>query len=374
MVTVTFTVSSSATVTGIMVSWGDGTTPDALSGTAISDTHIYASTGNAKAENFTITVTATNSAGPGSGTTLETINDRPPVVTISNVSPNPAQKGKVVTVTFSATDPDGTISSFSVNWGDSSTPDSLAGTATSDTHMYNVTGSFSINVTATDNSGSTGSATTTETVTLVTITPVMLFFQAQAPQSPARGAGMLQVFVNGQHVVDVTPGMVNFTSFGPLDITAFVILGGQNNVSFVNPQTNQFDLVKNVTVTQGSATLLHVTKVRSISPGASLTYTFSVPALVLTSFTASSTHLSVGQESTFTATFTGGTPRFKCIFQFGDGESSSITVNSGSCSATHDFDNPGGFRAKVTIVGSSTSDRVSASIRVAVGHSSEDDD
>jgi hypothetical protein len=319
-------------------------------------------------------VTATNSAGPGSGTTTESIIDRPPVVTISNVSPNPAQKGQVVTITFSATDPDGTISSFKVNWGDGVTSDSLAGSATSDTHKYNVTGSFTINITATDNSGSTGSATTTETVTLVTITPVMLFFQAQAPQSPARGPGLIQVFVNGQHVVDVTPGMVSFTSFGPLDITAFVILGGQNNVTFVNPQTNQFDLVKNVTLTQGSASLLHVTKVRSVSPGASLTYTFSVPALVLASFTASSTHLSVGQESTFTATFTGGTPRFKCIFQFGDGESSSVTVNSGSCSATHDFDNPGSFRAKVTVVGSSTSDRVSASIQVAVAHSSEDDD
>jgi len=336
--------------------------------------HVYASTGNFKVENFTITVTATNSAGPGSGTTLETINDRPPVVTISNVSPNPAQKGKIVTVAFSATDPDGTISSIIVNWGDSSVPDSLSGSATSDTHTYNVTGTFTINVTATDNGGSIASTMASETVTSVTVTPVLLTFQAQAPQSPARGAGQLQVFVNGQHVVDVTPGSINFTTFGPMDITAFVILGGQNNVTFVNPQTNQFVLVKNVTVTQGSAALLHVTKARSISGGGSLTYTFSVPALALTSFTASSVSLLVGQKSTFTATFTGGTPRFKCTFQFSDGESSSVIVNSGSCSVTHDFDHSGNFRARVSIVGSSTSDNVSASIRIAVGPNTEDDD
>jgi PKD repeat protein len=67
MVTVTFTVSSTAAVTGITVNWGDGTT-NPLAGTATSDTHTYTTTGT-----FTVTVTATNSAGPGSATTQETI-------------------------------------------------------------------------------------------------------------------------------------------------------------------------------------------------------------------------------------------------------------------------------------------------------------
>src|SRR6266568_269416 len=180
-VTVTFTVTSSVTVTGISVNWGDGTAADSLAGTATSDTHVYANTGSAKSQVFTITVTATNSAGPGSGTTTETVNDRPPVVTISTVSPNPADTGATVTVTFTATDPDGTIASISVNWGDGTALDSLAGTATSDTHIYANTGSaksqvFTITVTATDNSGSTGSATTSETVNdrppVVTVTNV----------------------------------------------------------------------------------------------------------------------------------------------------------------------------------------------------------
>jgi len=163
-VTVSFTVSSSATITGVTVNWGDGTTSDSLSGTARSDTHIYGSTGSAKAQTFTVTVTASNSAGPGSGTTSETVNDRPPVTTVSSVSPNPALVSQTVTMTFSATDPDGAISSFSVNWGDGTTPDSLPGTATSDTHAYHSGGNFTITVTATDNSGSTGSGTISETV------------------------------------------------------------------------------------------------------------------------------------------------------------------------------------------------------------------
>src|SRR3989449_1965191 len=163
-VTVSFTVSSSTTITGVTVNWGDGTTSDSLPGTARSDTHVYGSTGTTKTRTFTVMVTATNSAGPGSGTASETVNDRPPVTTVSGVSPKPVPVGQTVTVTFSTTDPDGAISSFSVNWGDGTTPDSLPGTATSDTHAYGSGGNFTITVTATDNSGSTGSGTISETV------------------------------------------------------------------------------------------------------------------------------------------------------------------------------------------------------------------
>src|SRR5207249_9752872 len=148
----------------VTVNWGDGTTPDSLPGTARSDTHVYANTASAKTRTFTITVTATNSGGQGSGTTTETVNDRPPTVTVGGVSPRPALVGQTVTVTFSATDPDGAISSFSIDWGDGIAPDSLPGTATSDTHAYGSGGNFTIAVTATDNGGSASSGTISETV------------------------------------------------------------------------------------------------------------------------------------------------------------------------------------------------------------------
>src|SRR5438552_12956235 len=168
VVNVAFSVSSSSTVTGITVNWGDGTAADNLAGTARSDSHVYTSTGAVKSKTFTITVTATNGAGPGSGTTTEVVNDRPPVVTISSITPPSPFVGQSVTVSFSATDPDGSanpISLITVNWGgDGTAPDSLIGTATSDSHIYSVVGTFTIAVTATDNSGSTGQATGSVTI------------------------------------------------------------------------------------------------------------------------------------------------------------------------------------------------------------------
>ena len=168
-VNVSFTVSSSTKVTAITVDWGDGTPRDSLGATATSDTHVYASTGNSKSQVFAITVSATNSAGTGSASTQQTVNDRGPTVTITGVTPNPASTGSIITATFTSTDVDGTVSGITVNWGDGTAIDNLLGTATSDTHTYGSTGtsttkSFTIAITATDNSGSTGSSVTTETV------------------------------------------------------------------------------------------------------------------------------------------------------------------------------------------------------------------
>jgi hypothetical protein len=316
-------------------------------------------------QTFTITVTATNSAGPGQATTTETVNDRPPVVTITNVSPNPANTGQLVTATFASTDPDGTIASISVNWGDSTTPDTLSGSATSDTHTYASSGSFTITVTATDNSGSTGLATATETVTPVTTIPVNLTFMALSPHSPQRGPGQLQVFVNGIHVTDITPGLTNFASFGPFDIASFLNAGTQNNITFMNPQTSQFVLVKNVTITQGLTTLLHVSNAH-VFAGHSITFTFSLPPLQISNLTISNLTPSTGELVTFTASFNGGTSPFRCVFRFGDEESSSVLGSSGTCSVTHDFDDEGSFQARVIIRGASTSDLVSTRLTVTV--------
>jgi plastocyanin len=172
MVTISFSVSSTASVTGIMVNWGDGSSTDYLSGSATSDAHTYSSTHNSKSQTFTITVTATNSAGPGFNTTMNTVNDRPPTITVSNVSPNPVDTGQTVTVTFSATDPDGTISSFTVDWGDGTIPDILPTSANSDTHLYNRAGSFTTTVTVTDNSGSSNKVSSLPTTITAPPAPV----------------------------------------------------------------------------------------------------------------------------------------------------------------------------------------------------------
>ncbi len=297
-VNVTFSVFSAATVTGIIVDWGDGTTADSLPGTATSDTHVYANTGNLKSEAFTITVAASNSAGPGSASTTETVNDLPPVGSNTNVSPNPAMVNQPVTVTFTVTDPDGTVTGITVSWGDSSTPDALAGTATTDTHTYASGGSFTITVAATDNSGSVSSVELSETVTSVTTTPVKLTFQGFNLDDFDNGVGQLQVFVNGHQVVDIPAGLNHLTgtgdyapytnrwvSFGPFDITSFVVQG-QNTIVFMSPSPGHFGLVKNVTITQGDSTLLHVRGARHVSLTHSVTFTFSNPPTT-TRFTVS---------------------------------------------------------------------------------------
>jgi PKD repeat protein len=131
---------------------------------------MYANTGNALSQTFTITVNATDAAGlTGSKTAPVVVNDRPPVVMVNSPTPNPALTLATVTVTFTATDPDGTIASITVMWGDG-TSSLLIGNPTSATHAYANTGNalsqvFTISVTATDNSGSISApATTTETV------------------------------------------------------------------------------------------------------------------------------------------------------------------------------------------------------------------
>ena len=119
------------------------------------DTHTYGDTGASQSKTFTTNATAIDNSG--STTTIlkmETVNDQPPSVTLVSLSSDHVETSETVTVNFSATDPDGSVSSVSVNWGDGSASDVLSRSAGLDTHSYTKTGSFTVTLTATDNSGS----------------------------------------------------------------------------------------------------------------------------------------------------------------------------------------------------------------------------
>jgi PKD repeat protein len=132
------------------------TLPEPSAPSARSDTHTYSSVGDSQSKTFTIRVNATDNNGLVSFQTLsEVIIDMPPILTIKGLSPTPANSGQPVTISFSAADTDGTVSSLTVNWGDGSSTDILSASATSDTHSYSRAGSFTIVITARDNSGST---------------------------------------------------------------------------------------------------------------------------------------------------------------------------------------------------------------------------
>ena len=156
-VTLTITATDpDGVVTALKVDWGDGSI-DTLSGTATSDTHSYSSTGTSTSKIFTITVNATdNSGSTGISSSQITVSDRRPVVTFTS-SPASVSTGQTVTVTITASDPDGTIVSTKVDWGDG-TIDTLGG-QTTDSHQYASAGgasskTFAITVTVIDNSGS----------------------------------------------------------------------------------------------------------------------------------------------------------------------------------------------------------------------------
>jgi len=228
------TTSTTASVTGIMVDWGDGTT-DSLLGDATTDAHMYASTGSAQTKIFQITVTATNSAGQGSATTQETVTDRPPALAIASVT-NPAYQGQPVSLAFTASDPDGTISTITVDWGDNTSPQNLPGTSTSETHTYQAGGQYTITVDATDNSGSRNSETQAITVTpppTVTVstvspypaatgTPVTVNFQVSGSATGLTidwGDGTLPDSMPG----DATTGTHTYTNTGDMRSQTFKI-------------------------------------------------------------------------------------------------------------------------------------------------------
>jgi PKD repeat protein len=153
---VTFTDSSSDP-DGSIVSWswnfGDGSP---LSSTP-SPTHTYA------AGSYTATLTVTDDNGLTDVTHLAiaaTVNTPPTAA--ASATPNSGQSP--LTVAFSSagsTDPDGTIASYSWNFGDGSP----LSTAANPSHTYSTPGVFSATLTVTDNEGATGSKSVTVTVT-----------------------------------------------------------------------------------------------------------------------------------------------------------------------------------------------------------------
>jgi len=174
-VTVTFAITGPYSITSVSIDWGDGSITH-TSTAASSDSHVYATTESKSSHTFTIVLTASTALGDGFGQTAVIVNDRPPTLTVTGIAPNPVTTGQQLTVSFNAQDPDGTIASFSINWGDRATSTNVPGTSRSQTHTYNSAGQYTITILATDDAGSTSPAYSS-TVT-VTSPP------SQAPASP----------------------------------------------------------------------------------------------------------------------------------------------------------------------------------------------
>jgi PKD domain len=127
-----------------------------------TDTHAYHVLGGFPSRGFTVTVNATDYNGlQAQFTTTETIKDVPPTVGITGASPNPLIAGSKISLGFIATDPDGTVSTLTINWGDGTIPQNVPANTPFETHLYNNPGAYTISIQATDDAGLMSTATTT---------------------------------------------------------------------------------------------------------------------------------------------------------------------------------------------------------------------
>ena len=146
---ISFDGTSSSDPDGSVVSYawsfGDGST-----GSGPRTTHAFAT-----AATYTVNLTITDNNGSvGSTSLLLLIQDRPPIVTVLG-SANTAFTGILVSFNSTGTyDPDGSVVSYSWNYGDG-----LTGSGPTTSHSFTLPGTYSVNLTATDNSGSTTLAT-----------------------------------------------------------------------------------------------------------------------------------------------------------------------------------------------------------------------
>jgi PKD repeat protein len=129
--------------------FGDATTTTATSTlTTNTATHPYASA-SSTSQNYTVTLGVSDGTLSGTTTATQTINDRPP--TASFATPQSAPPGTPIQFNATASDPDGTISSYDWDWGDGTTN----GTTASPTHAYSSGGNHTVTLVVHDNSGST---------------------------------------------------------------------------------------------------------------------------------------------------------------------------------------------------------------------------
>ncbi len=136
-------------ITSTTVNFGDGSS----AATGTSPSHTYTTAGT-----YTVTATVTDNKGmTGTATKTVTVNTPANQAPVAKVTVNPTSGEAPLSVSANASassDPDGTIASTSINFGDGTVDN--AATAT---HIYNTAGSYTVTATVTDNGGLTASKT-----------------------------------------------------------------------------------------------------------------------------------------------------------------------------------------------------------------------
>jgi PKD repeat protein len=310
------TVSASAagssdpdgTIASTSINFGDGST--VVSGTSAA--HVYKTAGT-----YTVTATVTDNLGATASQSASIVVISPNKPPIAVISATPATAYGPVTVSVSAagsSDPDGTIASAVLDFGDGSTASALTAS-----HTYGNAGVYTVTATVTDNQGASASASTTVTV--------------KAPEvivsSPADGA-----------TVNAQPAIVA-NGFSGNPVTAIQIYCDGALAATVNAPS----LNTNVAVTPGPHTL--IVKAwdnagRSFSKTLSITAANQSPIAAL-SLSASS--ILVGGSITASATASNDPDGSiaSATINFGDGTSST------GLSAAHQYKVAGTYKVTATV-------------------------
>ncbi len=261
------TLSASATDPDgdtLSYSWdinGDGTFGDAtgqnptLSWTQLSALGIN---DGLATRNVKVRVTDTASPAVDSGATTLTINNAPPTLMLSGASS--VSVGQTYTLNLSPNDPgQDTISSWTINWGDGSSPQVVSGNPSNVTHSYLATGNFTISATATDEDGTYAADNTVAVMVTCTSNPVVV-------NGNDSGAGSLRqaitiacpgstiTFANGINLITLTSGELvinkNLTIQGP----GANLLTIQRSTAMGTPHFRIF-AISNVTATISGLTM-----------------------------------------------------------------------------------------------------------------------
>lgn len=173
-VVVTASTAGSTDVDGTIVSstinFGDGS----ASINAASATHTYSVAGT-----YTIKANVTDNLGATSVATTSVVvlssGNKPPIAALSVSAGTAYAPASITASTAGSSDPDGTVISSSINFGDGSA--TVVGPSAS--HRYSVPGAYTITATVKDNSGASSS-----TSTVVNIKAPQVIFSAPAGIAP----------------------------------------------------------------------------------------------------------------------------------------------------------------------------------------------
>lgn len=328
-VTITASAAGSTDVDGNIVAttinFGDGSAPV----NAVSASHTYSLAGT-----YSITATVTDNLGASaskSATLVVTSPNQPPAAVISAT---PGSAYAPVTVSVSAagsSDPDGTIASSLISFGDGTTATGLTAS-----HQYSAAGVFTLTAKITDNQGASSSASATVTV--------------KAPEvivsSPGNGATVpVQV-----HVVA--------SGFSGLPVTAMQIY--LDSALVYTAKSGSLDTL--LTVANGAHTLIVKgwdNSGRNFSKSLAVTATNQLPVAMLG---LSSRSILVG--GSITATTTGSSDPdgsiANAVIAFGDGTTTTAS------SASHQYTVAGTYTVTATVtdnLGASSSTSVTVKVK-----------